>query len=438
MLSRKFPELSATCGPRSDGIPLGVLEASTFLGAETLIPFVTNLIAIRDDVATGASTYLDMSTAASAGVTNGFAPWGASASFSASDEVWLVADQDLCELYPHVDTPAVYTGDGLEVLESLDGETFTPVRNLVDTTNGLRNAGVGRITFDVGARVALQPTRKFAKRKYIVMRPKNLTAATTAPLLSRIRGSCPDTQSVHTDRTAVRNGAITDNTFDPSDDILITDTTYTVYVARGKAKGMIWYVFQSFEDLSTMVYEYFNGSAWVAFTGLSDPSSGLENGPTTLGATAQKFVVTWDLPAVWPSATMTFSGRTYTGHMFRIRPINITQYRPSRPGFSRARVHAYSPDTAGGVYHPVAKSYSGITFESGVAPTANLSITAADANTGDGRTVTWPAGAASSWDVVGNRLSFATPITIPAGGQLMLSIGGAGVAYDATISMMEG
>lgn len=42
MFSRKFPELSATCGINSDGIPLGAINDSQFLGVELLVPFATN------------------------------------------------------------------------------------------------------------------------------------------------------------------------------------------------------------------------------------------------------------------------------------------------------------------------------------------------------------------------------------------------------------
>lgn len=440
MFSRKFPELSATCGINSDGIPLGAINDSPFLGVELLVPFATNIVAVRKDVGTGGTMYTPLTTEANAGVTNGFLPWGTDATFGAGDFIAITADQDVCELYPYVDTPAQFVGDGLEVLESLDGQTFTPVTGLVDGSDGFRNSGVSRIKFDVGARQPIKFEYDKPALKYIIIRPKNLTSATVSPKLSKIIGACQASQTQYIDQGTAFNKPLTDADFSPANAagmILITDTTHTVMVSPGRAKGMFWQVFQSLEDLSTMLYEYWNGTAWTAFTGLNDASNGVENGPTALGATGQKFLVTWDLPTTWPSATMTFSGRTYTGYFYRIRPSSITQYRPSRTGLVRARVHSFGADAAGGVYHQTAKTYMGIVFEAAIAPTAALNLSFADANTGDGRSVTWPGGSANSWDVSGNRLMFDSAFTIPAGGQLMLSVSGSGVVYDVTVSLLE-
>lgn len=427
----RFPELSPTAGELNDGVVRGRIERSLVETGQAKVAFVSGITAFRKDTSpTGVITYVDVSAEMVSDTANSFLPWGDTSSFSVGDELWVAGDADICELYPEVDVAGVWAGDGLEIFESLDGETLTAVTGLVDNSDGFRVAGGNLIEFDVGARKLIAPQFGTPKKKYIVIRPKNITAVTTAPQLRRMRASCSEVELGWVDVTSFYNGDPTDGTFPPLGDIFVTLNSHAVLGFKGIAGAYIQYIHQALEPVAIRTHDYFDGTNWQPLLGVVDASAGSTNGPVTLGDGMQEFMTSWPIPSNWPKVAMTFGSTTYTAHWLRVRPSSILEYRPSKPTLGRVRSLSYGPGLAVGLYHNAAKTWLGCDYQMPIASATDIVFELVSATTGAAVSVTIPSG-----ETTGHVL-FGSPFGLPAQAEVLVKVL-SGNATDVAINLID-
>lgn len=439
-LDLRLPLIGDTAGPAIDGVVRGAMTPVPLRAVLSSALTAGTIVAWRKDRGTQ-DTYKDVSADAIGTLADGFLPWGADADFSAGDELWLAADRDICEVYVDITTSGQWTGTGLEVLESVDGETFQAVTGLVDGSNGLRAAaGVYRIQFAIHAqRKAIAPTFGATKRKYIVLRAAGLTATTVAPKLRRLWAVCPDTQVSYTDLTTTTNGAVTDGAFHgAASSILYTVGQSVVYGLPGLGLGLDVAVWRAVANTRDGVWEYLaSDDTWKALQGVADPSAAFEVGPATLGAAARATTVRWTMPSDWTEKALTFAPATVAVAAFwvRFRVTATPTLAPTAPPLVRVRARCFGAANAQGIYHRAATTYRTVTFDAGVAPAAAMTVALVNANTGQSMAYTHPAGVRSSGAVTGQRLDLASPLTIAAGESLLIMHTGGGEAQDVELRL---
>lgn len=433
-----LPEISSVAGRSRDGVIVGRIAQSQLLAARAGVLQASTIYALRRDV-NGADSFSDVSVQAIGTVADSFLPWGTDATFSAADELWLAADKNICAVYVEITTPGVWTGTGLSVLESTDGETLVNVGNLVDGSNGLRNAaGIYGITFDANGtnRKTMSPIFGGTKRKYVVLRPNGLTAKTTSPKLRRIWLVCPDDGITYSDISGMISGGLTDATFANSGAEtfhVVGDVIY--YALPGISIGLDDAVFRAARNRSG-VYEYLaSDDVWKTHT-VADGGNQLRSGPSTLGATGQNFALRWTPPSDWTVKSLTLApAAAQEARWLRFRVTGASPLGPVPIPLYRRRARVFGSGNASGIYHKTAIVYSYATFEIGVPSATDLTLAICNAITGDSRSITIPADSASSALLANGRLDFAD-LTIGAGEHLLIyHVAGTGTARDARLQL---
>lgn len=423
----QIPRLAADAGPLQDGDVVGHVQQSQLERFYRRLPFVSNIIALRRDSGAG-QTFTDISAEAPPGATGDFLPWGDNAAFSAGDELWISTanDDHVCELYLYIDTPGAWTGDGLEVLLSNDGDTLTPVAGMTDASNGMRNAaGVYRVkwTHDAANHKQIRPYYGAEKKKYIVLRPKGLTAKTTAPILRGIWAACPETVEVYENATSIFNGDIASSTYTQSvPSILIIDTTEAWFGLKGLSMGLDWFIHQSLENVSDREYHYWTGSELKLLQNVVDGSVGQENGPTTLGTARTDSSMRWTVPTDWPKTTKDFGDGPVEAYWMRMHPSQVTQYRPSRVLYARLRSRSFGSGLSYGRKLAAAVSYTTVNYQADTPPASEMKVNFLNCQTGAGQTLTVAAG------VEDGNGTFSSALAIGAGQEIMISHAGGGAA----------
>lgn len=424
----QIAEISSVAGRGGDGIVRGSLLQSQLDVAWSVRAFVSNATALRKDVTTG-SNYESPTLSSAAGAT--IQPFGTA--MAAGDRLYITGTQDPCEMWVEILTPGVYVGDGIEILESLNGTTLVPVEGLVDTSDGFRAAAgttVYHISWTLKNRQAFSPEFEGTPYKYIAIRPKNLGAVTTTPILGRVWLGCAATQTTLADLTSWYNAATTDANFGTTADLLITMNTSVTWGLKGISTGLDFFIHQALEPVSTRVYEYLSSNGtWKQFSGLSDPSNGGRNGPATLGDGMQEFHVRWDIPADWVAMPQIMGGTTYTKFFVRARPSAILVYRPSKLGLFRLRSRSLGEGLSTGIRSAVAQTISAVHIEVDIPPVSDTTIAFINYVTGISRSVVFPANANSAY------LPLASALVIPANGGFMISHVSGGTMRDISLHL---
>lgn len=443
MMYLHIAEISATAGLSGDGVVRGSIAQSQLLAARLGMLQATTIYALRRDV-NGSDSFVDVSAQAVGTTADGFLPWGADATFSATDELWIAADKDICAIYVEITTPGVWTGAGLSVLESTDGETLVPVGNLTDGSNGLRAAaGVYKISFDLNNanRKAVSPIFGGTKRKYIVLRPNGLTAKTTSPKLRRVWLICADDGITYIDIFPTLSASMASSDFSnvsashSSQFSVVGDVVY--FALPGLSMGLDDAIYRRTQN-RTGVYEYLaSDGTWKTLQNVSDPGNQLKNGPATAGTTSENYALRWTVPTDWTAQSLTLlPAAAQSAHWIRFRVTSVSPLGPGQTAFYRRRARSFGQGNANGIYHKNATSYDYITFDFGVAPTSDMVIAFANAITGQSRSVTIPSNTRSSTALASARLDFNSELDIGAGEQLLISHVSGGSAQDCEVRMM--
>lgn len=438
MLDLKIAEISSTAGASNNGVVRGSINQSLFVTAQTSSVFMTTMYVLRKDSGV-VDTYKDVSTDAIGTTVNGFLPWGTDTEFSAGDEIWIAANKDICEVYVQIDTPGVWVGDGVEVLESVDGETLVAAGGLVDGSNGLRAvAGTYLIKFnDNDNRKAISPTFGGTKRKYIVIRPKNLTSKTTSPKLRRIWAACHIGAQEYTDISIVNN-AVTDSNFSPFDNITILPAVglQTYLGFDGLTMGIDRTTYRNLTNSSaiTFVYEYYaSDGTWKPFPDFVDPSNNFALGPAVLGSTGELFKLRWTVPSDWTRQTLTLNATVgaKNAYWYRDRMTAVSNYAGALTTLWRARSLSFGSGLSNGIYMKNAVNFTHLTYEIGIPSTTSVVVAFTNAITGSSRSVTIPANSTNSGSLTGGRLDFSSTLNIAAGEMLLIShVSGTGTLQD--------
>ena len=394
------------------------------------------------DLSSGHVDFTDYTTECTSGVANSFLPWGTNATFSAGDAVYLASDEPTHEIRLTIDTPGVWVGGGLEVLDSTDGTSANRVlTGLVDGSNGFRSGpGTYSITWTDPAvpRVEWSPVPGFiAARRWIVIRPVGFISATTSPKMSMTY--MMDAGIDFGDDTAIWNAAMSDGTFGATPNVEWMVESSEIFVFPAAGPGMDVEVHRKTPNVRDIALEYYSVSGtWRAFTGVDDPSDWLKNGPTTLGVDPPElFHVRWSQPADWDIMSLVIQSEsdggpvTLTGAIMRARVTSVSNISPQVPPLARAR--ARSLNRSGAVIHLAPATYSALTFEAGVPPLADTVVQLLNINTGLGALVTFPLGVQSSSSLPLERLVFSTPVVIGAGDALLLTWQSGGVLQNVEL-----
>lgn len=437
MLDLNIPEISATAGALSDGVVRGSVTQSQLLAAKVAALQAATIYALQRD-ADGGEAFVDVSALAAGTVADALLPWGTNTSFSAADEFWLAAEKDICSVYVDLTTPGAWTGTGLSVLESVDGETLTPVGNLVDGSNGMRNvAGVYKISFDLNLanRRAISPIFGGAKRKYVVLRPNGLTAKTVSPKLRRVWMACDGSQVSHINVLPTLSGVMTSNDFSAvpaSQNIVLPVVGDTVYFGLpGLSLGLDDAVYRRTLNRSG-VYEYLaTDNTWKALQGVSDPGNQLKNGPSPTAATPNLYSLRWTVPSDWGASPLILApAEAQTAYWMRFRVTDVSPLGPVQISLYRRRSRSFGAGLATGIYHKTEVTYTYVTYDIGVPSTTAVAVSFTDAANGVTRSITIPANARSGY------AEFTSGLTIGATHQLLISHVSGGSIQDCELRLM--
>lgn len=420
-----IPEISPTAGRNSDGVPVGAINQVQLAAARLGVIQATEAWSYRYEQ-NGGSNHISISVMTDEG---SFFPWNATAKFTANSRWILAANKDICAVYVKIKTPGVWTGTGLKVQESVDGINWTDVGNLVDDSNGFRNAaGIYKIDFDLN-----QANRKSfplwfgqTAREWLQIIPNGLTGTpTTAPEIERIWAICPESGITYIDILPALSGSMTSNDFSavPHQTAFSTVGDVIYFGFSGLPIGWDDTVYRATQN-RTGVYEYLaSDNTWKTFQSVSDPGDQLKNGPATLGTASNSYRNRLSTPADWPEKSLTLPpSAALSTRWMRFRVTSVSPLGVVSSALYRRRARAYGVGNAVGIYHKVAASYSYLTFELGVAPATDMTLSWANANTGDSRSITIPANSRSSSQLVNGRLDFSSPLAIGAGEHLIPAI----------------
>lgn len=190
MFSRRFPELSATCGQRGDGIPLGAVDDSELVAAVLVDKIIPIEKVLREDVTPTGRTLVDITTAATDVAAGDFQPFGTLATMGLDDAFYFyVPDGKECDtMHVAIATPGVGTWTiGLQEWDTA-AESWLDMPISLDDSNAFRAAvGVHKIkwTHTKNGMLKLHHTDA-AKHAWHRLYIKTFTSASTAPVLSRL------------------------------------------------------------------------------------------------------------------------------------------------------------------------------------------------------------------------------------------------------------
>jgi hypothetical protein len=422
-------EISYHAGHNADGIVRGLIDQSLFTKMYDSIESMETVYAFNLDLSGGNVDFTDYTTEATSGVPNSFLPWGSNATFSLGDAVYLASDEPTIEVRFTINTPGVWTGGGVVVLDSTNGTSANrTLTGVVDTTNGFRNGpGTYSISWPDPAipRVAWSPVPGFIpSRKWIVIKPDGYISSTTSPKMSMtyMMGGGVDFE----DDTSVWNAAMSDGSFGVVPDVVYMADSSEIFVFPAAGPGMDIEVHRKATNTRNVALEYYSISGtWRPFTNLNDPSDWLKNGPATLGVDPPElFRLRWDQPPDWDIMALTIQESgvgpvVLTGAIMRARVTSITTVAPQPAALARGR--ARSLNASGAVIHLASATYTALTFEAGVPPASDTVVQFLNINSRASATVTFPAGIKSSCELALERLVLSRSLTIGAGDALLIT-----------------
>lgn len=439
MLDLRIAILSSTAGQNSDGIVRGSINDSLVISAQSNLIIATTMNVIRQDTIAGGFNFLDLSAEAASEVDDSFEPFGSTVSFSANDAFFLSDDIEIQELFFQITTSGDWVGDGLEVFDSTDGVTANRLLgNIQDDSDGFRNTtGIYRLTWDAPAsdRVAFSPVPgQIAEREWIVIKPKNLTGATTAPKLRRMWIKNTPALALHTDFTSDVNTDVNDASFGVLE-------TVTAFFTEGEilylglpflSIGVDVYIHRHMVPTITPAWEYLaTDSTWKPLSNLSDESDNLQNGPVNLGDGVEKFVIRWSIPSDWGSEPLTLTPQpALAAHWVRRRMVAVVPMGPSLLPLTRVRAKSYGVDNATGLFYKDSVDLSVVTFLAGIPPLIDTVIQLANINTGQASTYTHPAGETFSGNLVDQHIELSPPLHFNAGDGLLITHLSGGIIED--------
>lgn len=446
MLDLKIAEISASSGAQSDGIFRGNISQSTLLGAFNNLFVSTSVYAIRKDTSGSNYVYTDVSTLAVGDVDNGFLPWGTDAEFSAGDEIWLAdVDKDINEIYVQITTPGVWTGTGLSVLESIDGDTLVSVGNLVDGSNGFRNAaGVYKISFNANAdnRKSITPEFGLTKRKYLVIRPNGFVSKTTSPKFKRVWLVSTIVDDSWTDYTSVTNAALTSSDFSSisSQSIFPIVGSEARFAFSKPTIGAYDAIYRGVPNNYTTTVDYLaSDNTWKAISDYVDYSNNFTNVSTTFSTTPTYYYKKWSMPSDWAAKELTLSGQTITAYWIRRRIATVSTYGPIPIYLYRRRALSLGDTLSNGIYFKDAATLSYVTYYIGTPSTSDTVIAFSNATSGQSKSVTIPGNSFDSASLTSGRLDFDSSLNVGAGEELLIShVKGLGTLQDVEIHLSLG
>jgi hypothetical protein len=433
-------EISDVAGHSADGIVRGLIDQSLFTAMYDSIESTETVYAFNLDLAGGNVDFTDYTTAATSGVANSFLPWGTNATFSVGDALYLASDEPTIEIRFTINTPGVWVGGGLEVLDSTNGTSANrTLTGVVDGSNGFRNGpGTYSVTWTDPAvpRVAWSPVPGFIRdRKWIVIRPSGFVSATTSPKMSMTyaMGGGVDFE----DDTSVWNAAMSNGTFGSVPDVVYQVDCSELFVFPAAGPGMDVEVHRKATNTRNVILEYYSISGtWRPFTGVNDPSNWLKNGPATLSDPPELFEIRWNEPADWDLMSLVIEESgvgpvTLMGAIMRARVTSITTVAQQVAPLARGR--ARSLNASGGVIHLAPSTYTALTFEAGVPPASDTVIQLLNINSRASATATFPSGVKSSCSLALERLVLSQPLTIGAGDALLITWQSGGVLQNVEL-----
>lgn len=439
MLDLTMSVLSSTAGNLADGVAKGGINRSEMVSIWSNISTAQNVFALRKDTSGAFNVYTDLSAEAVANTDDLFMPFGSDSEMSQGDEIWLAdSDKPINEIYVKITTPGSYTGT-IQVYESVDGVSLIPVTNLVDSSNGFKNAnGVYKISFDSNKenRKAIIPEFGKTARKYIVIKLATLTAATTSPKLSRIWlvGTETDNNS-WTDYTAIINGSMTSSDFTAGSysslEFFPIIGNESRFAFRGPTIGTYDAVYRGIPNSYGVIVEYLAAdNTWKALPNYSDESANFTAPGTALRTTPLYYYRKWSIPSDWTQMSLTHGTSTITAYWIRRRIVSVSIYGPVPIQLYRRRSLSFGEGLAYGVYHNSVKNYKCINYYIGIPSTTDTVVALTNTVTGSSRTFTIPADSFDSGLLPNGRIEFVSALNVSAGQALMISHVSGGTLAD--------
>lgn len=441
MLDINIAEIGENSGELNDGVVRGGMNRSQLIASYNNLLLSTNIHATRKDTGTTGTYYTDISADAVADVDDQFLPWGDNSSFGLNDELWISDDdKNVNKIYVHITTPGVWDGDGLEVMESTDGETLVSVQNLVDNTDGFRAAaGVYEISFLGNTnRAAIAPEFGATKRQYLVIRPKNLTAKTTSPKIKHV-WMVDSTSNAWHDFTDITNESLTNSTFDTATMFPLVGSE-SRFGFSGLTTGVYDAVYRGIPSVYTVSVEYLaTDNTWKEFTDYVDESNNFTDVSTTHSSTPTYFYRRWSIPTDWGKKTLTLAPSTTPIEAYWCRRIidAVSAYGPISIYEYRRRSLSFGTGLAYGMYHKASTNYTHVTFDIGQPSSTAVVIAFTNAITGQSRNITIPANTVSSGTLTGGRLDFPSTLNIGAGEMLIINYVSGGTLRDVELHLAK-
>lgn len=433
MLNINIPEINATAGNDSDGIVIGKINQSNVVAVLYGSALVTVAQVLRKDITSAGATWTDVTTAATDSTTGDFQPFGTASNMSLGDAFYVrtLNDVDTHAIYAQISTAGVGSW-AITVKEwNATTETWDAVTGLVDASNGFK-AGVGvyKISYSSGPEGKIRLDDVSPKYIWHKIELSTFTSASVAPVLSRIWMA--DTVINLSNVTAAYTSNPADFSSLPAEELPVIGN-HCMVVHAGIPIGEEVTITSPRSANYTVERQYLaTDGTWKPMTMTSDPSNGYT-------ASAGTYRVRWTPASDWTSKTVTdSSNNSYTGWVERCHIMTITTEGPVTPPHVQAKSRALGSGLAEGIYHYVAKTYSGVSFfEAGVPSATSTTITFMNSDTGITQTITVPSNTRSSATVTNGRFDFASNLAIGAGQSLIVSHGGGGSLQDIRIKLQE-
>lgn len=259
-MSKLIARLAPDAGANSDGFVEGAIRETTYVAVIANAAMSNTIYSHRKDTSASGVQFTDISSTISNDTIDDTEPFGTTLTMSANDLWFIACDQIVQHIYIKIEpgSEGIWAGTGLKFYDSTDG--ITPSHELLgitDSTNGLRNSGIFKITLPESTAVNFSPIPgDIASKKWIVVKLDGFTGVTRAPKVSRIWLEHDVTNIRYVDGTARANGDIA------VAPILVNDTIFpsaglAVYSCTANpASSMIAYSFRGYADIWTMVFEY--------------------------------------------------------------------------------------------------------------------------------------------------------------------------------------
>lgn len=341
MITHFLPLISSTSGSLNDGSILGEVSQSNptaVLMGESLVTIAQVLV--KDVTATG-STLTDVTTAATNATTGDFNPFGSLSTMSLGDAFYFrtPAGVDTHVFYAQVPTAGVgtWTMDVQEYNTTTDA--WQSVTGLVDNSNGFKaGTGVYKISYTSGTEGLVRlddSSPKYVWHKVVLTA---FTSASVAPVLSRIWAA--DTAVSYRNLTVPYTTGVF--TTIPAE-MLPRIGDCLQFVCPGITMGLDVVVATAESSNFTGQWQYINASgAYVALSGVSDPSNGL----TTTGT----HNIRWTVPADWGVQSITDSNNNVqTGYILCKRITAIGTEGPVAPVHATSFVRSFGASTTSGI-----------------------------------------------------------------------------------------